>query len=522
MKEASPAPSPGEFSRPAPVRFALAAACAAFLYAFIPAAPGAEENGSANRSVARTQPVQEQTASTQPVHEPTAGADVALAQPPVDPAQAVPATPSSGERTAAPVPYGARGYASAPRHGKNGTLFLPRLALLPARVALRAVTLPVRWTGALLSPTGWLQNSARAVPGGPYVVPLIGIEPEFGPNLGLRIAHGSPFDPAGCLAYRLAYGLDHDQLYSVTARSRDMLLTPEARGWSYALSARYDLVPDKHFFGLGNATLRDRLTYYTLERYILSSTLRYAPTERMRWDFTLSAHRDQMRSGSALDEGDVSIEQRFPNEVYAPGLVFDAQNIQAQVGLVLDGRDHRGRPTSGAKSESYFAYASGTGADLVDYVHYGTELEYYLPVHPRHVLALRAVAEEVRTSSTSATGRLLPIKITERPSLGGPTTLRGYLRDRFLDNASVLGTIEYRYQLSPVVEASLFADFGKVLWRLLDFDFTGLHRSWGAGFRFATDDWMFVRVQGAMSDEDVVVTATLEPEFDAWDRRERR
>lgn len=448
----------------------------------------------------------------------------ALARPPLDEADEPPAgMPGEEARVAPPVPYGARGLAALPRERMSGALFLPRLALLPARAALRAVTLPVRWTGAMLSPTGLLQTWAQGIPCGPYIVPLVGVEPELGANVALRAAHGSPFDAAGCITYRLAYGGTREQLYGITARSRDVLLTPYENGWGYALTARYDVVPDKAFFGLGNATLRDRQTFYTLERYLFLGTLHYAPTGRMRWDFTLSARRDQIRPGSGLDGDEQSIEERFPDELFAPGIHFDAQNVQAEIGLVLDGRDHRGRPTDGMKSETFLGYAWGTGADLVDYVRYGTELELYRSLSPRHVLAMRFSAEEARTGSLQpGNNQLLGVKITERPSLGGPSTLRGYLRDRFIDNAAVLATFEYRYRVSEIVEATVFADFGKVMWRLLDFDAVGIHRSWGAGFRFATDEWMYFRVQAAASDEDVVFTATMEPVFDPWDRRERR
>ena len=118
-------------------------------------------------------------------------------------------------------------------------------------------------------------------------------------------------------------------------------------------------------------------------------------------------------------------------------------------------------------------------------------LQLFHPLARRHILAARFAGEEARTGSTE------PIKITELPSLGGANTLRGYLSDRYIGNAAALATLEYRYRLSRIVEATAFADFGKVMPRLLDFDFTDIHRSWGAGFRFASADWMYLRLQVA-------------------------
>ncbi|MFH1142925.1 MAG: BamA/TamA family outer membrane protein [Candidatus Eisenbacteria bacterium] len=435
-----------------------------------------------------------------------------------------PPAPPLAPAAAPPTPWGARGLAEPPRERGEGLLFVPRLALLPVRAALHAGTLPVRLAGALLSPTGLLQRWARGVRGeGSYIIPLVGVDPSWGANIAVRAGHESPLHAGDCIAYRLAFGGTREQIYSVTLRSRDPFLLPYTEGWSYRLTARYAILPDRHYFGRGNFSDRDNLAFYTLEQYLFLGSLRYAPTSRMRWDLTFSSHRNQIRNGSALDEDDRGIEQLFGHESVAPGLTFDPQNVQAEIALVLDGRDSRGRPADGVSAEGYLAYAWGTGSDIVDFVRYGGELQLCRSFGPRHVLVMRLAGEEARTDTRDPrTGGYLPIKFTEIPSLGGPGSLRGYLRDRYMDNAAVLTNIEYRYRVSPVVEATLFADFGKVMPRLLEFTAIDVHRSWGAGVRLATDEWMYLRLQAAASDEDVVFSATLEPVFDRWDRRERR
>ena len=429
-----------------------------------------------------------------------------------------------GELAAArPAPNGARGFTRPPEDPAQATLFVPRLLLSPARLGLRVATLPVRAAGALLSPSGYLQRWARTVHSHSYLIPLAGVDPSLGTNVGLRAAHGNPLDSRGCVTYRLAYGGTREQLFALTLRSRDPYLLPYEDGWSYRLTARYEVIPDKHYFGLGNVSRRKDLTFYTLERYLFLGTLRYAPSRWMRWDFSLSAHRSQIRSGAYLDDEERSIEELFGDDDRAPGWIIDPQNIQAEVALVLDGRDERARPGNGIKVETFFAFAHGTGPDIVEFVWYGGELQLYRSLAPRHVLAGRLAAEEARSDTQAPhSQRFLPIKLTELPSLGGPTTLRGYLKDRYIENGAYLATLEYRYQVSPLVEACVFADFGKVLPRLLDFDFKVIHRSWGAGLRIASNEWMYLRLQGAASDEDVVLSASLESAFDRPDRRERR
>jgi outer membrane protein assembly factor BamA len=243
----------------------------------------------------------------------------------------------------------------------------------------------------------------------------------------------------------------------------------------------------------------------------------------MAWDLTAAAHRNQISHAAYLKAGQTSIERRFPWESTAPGLHFDPQNLQGELCLTLDRRDERGQPRAGWRLEGFYGYAMGTGSDEVDFTRYGGEGQAYLPLGPAHTLALRVAGEEARTSQIDpSTGKIRPIKLTELPSLGGRSTLRGYLPDRFIDNASALGTVEYRYRLSPLIEGCLFADAGKVMPRLLDVDLSDLHRSWGAGLNFARPDQFYFRLYGALSDEDWIFNATLEPVLDRQDRRERR
>ena len=106
--------------------------------------------------------------------------------------------------------------------------------------------------------------------------------------------------------------------------------------------------------------------------------------------------------------------------------------------------------------------------------------------------------------------------------IGGRSTLRGYLEGRFRDNASVIGNAEYRYAFSPFIAATLFADFGRVMPRLLDFDLEDIHRAWGFGVRMAASQQFLFRTHFALSDECYVFTATIEHAFDREDRRDRR
>lgn len=423
--------------------------------------------------------------------------------------------PSAADEDAADPnrPNGARGYEkTSGKGGERAALLFPRLILYPARILVTAGTYPVRTIVGITSSSGLIDRTARGLRNNRYFIPVVGLDPDPGLNAGFRASHGNPLHGGGCVTYRAAWGGTKRYIAAMTFRSRDLELSK----WTYRLTGKYEIIPDHHYFGIGNVSLYANRTFYTDERYLLLGKFGYAPKPWMRWHLTAAMQRHQISRGAYVEGDEKSIEQIFHSESMAPGLYVNPQNMSGEVALTIDLRNHRGRPTSGFWGEGFFGYYKGSGPDAVNYVRYGGEAQSYISLGGSRVLVLRVAGEEART------GGALPIKITELPTLGGRSTLRGYLEDRYRDQAAVFATGEYRYAISPFAEITLFADFGKVLPRLLDVDFEDLHRSFGAGLRIATHEKFWFRLQAARSDEDLMIFGTLESAFQREDRRDRR
>lgn len=410
-------------------------------------------------------------------------------------------------------PNGARGYDIPPDHsGENTALLVPRLLLFPVKAAVYTATYPLRIVGGAMSGSGYLQRSASGLRNDRYFVPVAFVDPLLGSNAGFRAGHGSPFNNGGVVSYRAAYGSSKEYLAAITLRSR----YPRQLGWSYRLTAKFEQIPRKNYFGMGNLTNYNNRSFYSWERYLFLGKLTWLPTPWQRWDFTVGIHRNQIGFGADLKAGETSIEQIYHSESIAPGLWVDPQNIWGEAALTLDKRNYPGRPTAGWWAEGYLGYAKGSGTDIVNYTRYGGELQAYLPCGAQGTLVLRGAGEEARTSSNDQ------IKFSELISLGGRSSLRGYVEDRFVDNAAMMGSVEYRIPVASGTDACFFADFGKVMDRLLDFDLHDIHRSWGAGLRFASTEQFNFRCYGAFNDENWVLNFTLESAFDRDDRRDRR
>ena len=168
----------------------------------------------------------------------------------------------------------------------------------------------------------------------------------------------------------------------------------------------------------------------------------------MRWHLTGAVQRHQIERGAYVEGDERSIEEVFPSERQAPGLNIDPNNFSGELALTLDFRDRPGRPHSGFWAEGFFGSYRGSGPDGVDYVRYGGEAQGFLPLGRGRVLALRAAGEESRT------GGSLPIKFTELSSLGGRSSLRGYLENGFRAQAAVLGRLPLRWGSASMANSS--------------------------------------------------------------------
>jgi hypothetical protein len=437
------------------------------------------------------------------------------------------------------APETVRGYEEPPGHAtERAFLFLPRLILFPVRAGLHVATFPVETIAGQLSSAVPFDKVGRRIKNERYFIPLFGVDPRLGINAGFRAATRNPFHHRGTVTYRAAYGGATDQVYAITFRSRDPKMIPYRNGWTYRLTAKYENTCRHPYFGFGNESSRDSLTYYDQERHLFLGALSYAPSDWMRWDLTLSKHGTRIGHATNLKGDERGIEEIFPDEVTSPGPAPGPNKLWGELALTLDRRNNRGRPTAGWMTEIYYGRQKGSGDDTIDFTRYGLEAQLYLPLARSHVVLLRLAGEEVSISGADSTnlgelpystGReVLRGYATELPNLGGRSTLRGYMEHRFIDYATLLASAEYRYAFAPMAEICLFMDFGEALPKLTDpasplrSNFEGMHRSWGGGFRFAAREDFWFRCFVAISDEDVMLTATLESAFDREDRRERR
>jgi len=142
-----------------------------------------------------------------------------------------------------------------------------------------------------------------------------------------------------------------------------------------------------------------------------------------------------------------------------------------------DSRDNVYYPYQGTWCEtSVHLFRKVIGSDYA-FTKYNINLRTYLPVFPRHILALQGYFNFITGTA--------PFQLLS--SLGGEMFMRGYYQGRFRENHALLFQMEYRMPLWKRLGAVGFANMGDVAHRLSDFSLRNFKFSYGFGFRFALD-----------------------------------
>lgn len=143
------------------------------------------------------------------------------------------------------------------------------------------------------------------------------------------------------------------------------------------------------------------------------------------------------------------------------------------LGRVFDSRDNIYDPHEG-KRIGYSVEWAGLGGDF-DFTKFTGDWRYYY----------RAGGESVWALNLGAGWADGDMPLSQRFSMGGSDTLRGYEDDQFRGNSMLKGTLEYRFPIIKKVQGVLFTDNGYAWDKRFqdDFDLGLIKNSFGVGMR---------------------------------------
>jgi len=170
---------------------------------------------------------------------------------------------------------------------------------------------------------------------------------------------------------------------------------------------------------------------------------------------------------------------RFADIPGAEGFTAHAQ----QLALVYSTVDNLVIPTTGLRIRASVEASLTAFGSSADYRHYEAEVKGFYPLMDARFISVG------RISYSQTLGEDVPF--LERSILGGETTLRGYGRNRFIDNSYLLCNLEerirlFRWEVFGVRadwELAPFIDLGSVMKTLDEADTRSFEFNPGIGFR---------------------------------------
>ena len=216
------------------------------------------------------------------------------------------------------------------------------------------------------------------------------------------------------------------------------------------------------FFGFDAKTPRQRETNYTDKEIGFNLSAGYDIGRHIQ--FILGERYRDVEIEPGAVTSIPSIRKRFRGR-NVPGINgFDAH--AQRISLVYSTLDSLTAPTFGGFAKVSIENSSKALGSSADYRHYEGELKGYIPLdNARYISVFRLVYNQTL-------GEKVPF--LEQSSLGGENTLRGYGRNRFIDNSYFLLNLEerirlFRWEIFNVKadwELAPFIDLGAVMERL--------------------------------------------------------
>jgi hypothetical protein len=292
------------------------------------------------------------------------------------------------------------------------------------------------------------------------------------------------FDASAAVSWRLYKSADARFEFTKLARSR-LAVGSEVR-WQDLTQITY--------FGAGPDSSRDNRSQY---RFTSSDVVAYATVRPFEW-LAINGdlgwmHRPNLRvPGGAFKRAAPPVAEVFPDD---PAFARAQQPnfVHQKIAITADTRDYRSHPAAGGvyhvSVNSFFDRDGGTFTNH----QFAFEGAQFVPLHDRVVFAVHGSL----VMSETAAGHSVPTYLL--PSLGGHTSLRGYIDQRFNDRNAVVINLEERIAILTHLDLAAFFDAGNVAARPRDLTFSRM--SYGIALSMHSRRATFARVDIAHGDE---------------------
>jgi len=226
------------------------------------------------------------------------------------------------------------------------------------------------------------------------------------------------------------------------------------------LKAEYLVLPDERFYGIGMDSKKEGETNFAWEQFSLEFSLGRRLSRKLTTDFILAYQRNNILSGR--DNSISSTTDLYDNNSL-PGLETGIEFTGGYLSIVFDSRNHPGIPTAGWEIALGGGLLRQYSKGRFGFWESSLDARRYVHLFYNRYMVFRVAARRVEPFSDKE------IPFYYLSELGRWETIRGFSRSRFRDNDLLLGSVEYRWPLTPkFLHALIFVDAGKVSDDILD------------------------------------------------------
>ena len=332
------------------------------------------------------------------------------------------------------------------------------------------------------------------------VLPLIELGGPVGVQGGLAVFDHDLFGSGQDVRLTAIYG--SRSRYEIDLEySFPQALGPHANA---SLSAELFTNPERRFFLDGNDATESDETRYFARQLSSRATLRVQLRKR------LGGRIEVVYSRTLTKPADGTLGERLPTDL--PGLSETIQLASLVTSWRLDGtQQQRDRTVSGMRLVLDGRYSHDLDGDDLRHVMYGIELQQYVPLRllpPTRRLALRARVENVELVLGG-----VGVPFFRLPGIGGQTTVRSLVFDRFVEQGALILNAEYNYPIWNQMDAVIFVDAGQVFDEFEEIAADRFSYGYGGGIRLARGGNLAFRFEVAAGEGNLRTILTVNQMF---------
>ena len=371
------------------------------------------------------------------------------------------------------------------------------------RYTLEAVFAPVRgglWVYEKYSVGQRLQRAAFDDTNTYGVTPTLYLNTDYGATLGARFVHRNLTGAHEKLSLRAAFGGEFNEIVDGGVSTGERL----GKGTTLFVHGEFERRPRDPFYGIGN--LDDAVEVRHRQQLQRGTAI---------LDVAASADVHVRMAGALTDLAYGVADEGAPIDMTYDGMLTGwtgTRNVYGEVEVLYDTREvandlaHHGVLLDAFAGRVHQLEAGN------NYWRYGGEAVHFLPLGVGRSLATRLHLEAV-------TGSLDDVAFTQLPQLGGKALLRGYAQDRFRDRVATLGSVEYFWDISRFLLASLFVDAGRVYPALDELALDDMRVGYGASLQLLSNRNFLAGVSIASSiDGGLFLNLVLDPVYEPQPR----